>query len=108
MKAKGETMEKMNVYANDLVRLLVKDGASFSEDHLKVALENVVRAMVDMTNNHLNLEHDTNEVLQATLCKMKIAHNSLHSQLNEQRLEKTSSTIPPIQSKETNKKIAIH
>jgi uncharacterized protein YegL len=77
MKAKVETVEKMNAYANELVKMLVKDGHSLQEEKLKVAFENVVRAMVDMTNIQLDREKDANEALKTTLSRMKIAHNCI-------------------------------
>ncbi|KMJ58309.1 hypothetical protein AB685_10390 [Bacillus sp. LL01] len=78
MKAKAETMEKMNLYANELVRLIVKDGQSLQEEKLRIAFENVVRAMVDMTNIQLEREKDANDTLKTTLSRMKIAHNCIN------------------------------
>ncbi|MFE7061257.1 hypothetical protein ACFVAD_03755 [Sutcliffiella sp. NPDC057660] len=77
MKTKVESMEKMNVYANEMVRLLVKDGAGLQQDQLRKALENVLRAMVDMTNIQLGREKDAQATLQTTLTRMRIAHNCL-------------------------------
>jgi hypothetical protein len=78
MKAKVETVEKMNVYANELVKMIVKDGQSLQEEKLRIAFENVVRAMVDMTNIQLEREKDTNDTLKTTLSRMKIAHNCIN------------------------------
>ncbi|WP_339145497.1 MULTISPECIES: hypothetical protein [unclassified Sutcliffiella] len=78
MKAKVETVEKMNVYANELVKMIVKDGQSLQEEKLRIAFENVVRAMVDMTNIQLDREKDTNDTLKTTLSRMKIAHNCIN------------------------------
>lgn len=77
MKTKVESMEKMNVYANEMVRLLLKDEAELAQDQLKKALENVLRAMVDMTNIQLGREKDAQATLQTTLTRMRIAHNCL-------------------------------
>ncbi|MCM3616625.1 hypothetical protein M3936_03415 [Sutcliffiella horikoshii] len=79
MKAKVETVEKMNVYANELVKMIVKDGQSLEDEKLRIAFENVVRAMVDMTNIQLERENDTNNTLQTTLSRMKIAHNCINT-----------------------------
>ncbi|WP_078381250.1 hypothetical protein [Sutcliffiella halmapala] len=105
MQEKVETLEKMNVYATDLVKLLVKDGASIGEDKLKVALENVVRAMVDMTSIQLNPTKDANATLQATLSKMKIAHNCINPHSKDHLIK--SFSLPKSQTKESNQKITI-
>jgi predicted metal-dependent phosphotriesterase family hydrolase len=77
MKTKVESMEKMNVYANEMVRLLVKDEAELQQDQLRKALENVLRTIVDMTNIQLGREKDAQATLQTTLTRMRIAHNCL-------------------------------
>ncbi|MGM0836611.1 MAG: hypothetical protein ACQEV7_10660 [Bacillota bacterium] len=77
MKTKVESMEKMNVYANEMVRPLLKDEAELAQDQLRKALENVLRAMVDMTNIQLGREKDAQATLQTTLTRMRIAHNCL-------------------------------
>ncbi|MBD3843656.1 MAG: hypothetical protein IE909_17615 [Campylobacterales bacterium] len=77
MKTKVESMEKMNVYAKEMVRLLVKDDTELQQDQLRKALENVLRAMVDMTNIQLGREKDAQATLQTTLTRMRIAHNCL-------------------------------
>ncbi|WP_417897097.1 hypothetical protein ABN702_12025 [Bacillus haimaensis] len=77
MKTKVESLEKMNVYANEMVRLLVKDEVVLQQDQLRKALENVLRAMVDMTNIQLVREKDALATLQTTLTRMRIAHNGL-------------------------------
>ncbi len=78
MKAKVETVEKMNLYANELVKMIVKDGQSLQDEKLRIAFENVVRAMVDMTNIQLEREKDANDTLKTTLSRMKIAHNCIN------------------------------
>ncbi|WP_223700527.1 hypothetical protein [Sutcliffiella deserti] len=75
MNGQDVTVEKLNEYANDLLKMLVKDGASLEEVNLKLALENVARAMVDLTNNQLHEKSDSLVSLQTTLSKMKIANN---------------------------------
>lgn len=77
MKTKVESMEKMNMYAKEMVRLLVKDDAELQQDQLRKTLENVLRAMVDMTNIQLGREKDAQATLQTTLTRMRIAHNCL-------------------------------
>lgn len=85
MKAKVETMEKMNVYANELVKMIVKDGQSLQDEKLRIAFENVVRAMVDMTNIQLEREKDTNDTLKTTLSRMKIAHNCINQNASSRK-----------------------
>lgn len=87
MNQKEEAVEKMNVYAKELVKMIVKDGNSLQDEKLRIAFENVVRAMVDMTNIQLDKEKDANDTLKTTLSRMKIAHNcinpnSVHSASN--------------------------
>lgn len=78
MNQKVEAVEKMNVYANELVKMIVKDGNSLQDEKLRIAFENVVRAMVDMTNIQLDKEKDANDTLKTTLSRMKIAHNCMN------------------------------
>ncbi|MGD7052454.1 hypothetical protein [Sutcliffiella horikoshii] len=77
MNTKVEAVEKMNVYANELVKMIVKDGKSLQDEKLRIAFENVVRAMVDMTNIQLDKEKDASDTLKTTLSRMKIAHNCM-------------------------------
>ncbi|WP_404432410.1 hypothetical protein [Sutcliffiella horikoshii] len=79
MNTKVEAVEKMNVYANELVKMIVKDGKALQDEKLRIAFENVVRAMVDMTNLQLDKEKDANDTLKTTLSRMKIAHNCMQS-----------------------------
>ncbi|WP_404350945.1 hypothetical protein LG311_07755 [Sutcliffiella horikoshii] len=78
MNQKVEAVEKMNVYANELVKMIVKDGKALQDEKLRIAFENVVRAMVDMTNIQLDKEKDANDTLKTTLSRMKIAHNCMN------------------------------
>lgn len=78
MNQKVEAVEKMNVYANELVKMIVKDGNSLQDEKLRIAFENVVRAMVDMTNIQLDKEKNANDTLKTTLSRMKIAHNCMN------------------------------
>ncbi|KPB03973.1 hypothetical protein [Bacillus sp. CHD6a] len=77
MNTKVEAVEKMNVYANELVKMIVKDGKALQDEKLRIAFENVVRAMVDMTNIQLDKEKDAHDTLKTTLSRMKIAHNCM-------------------------------
>ncbi|CAG9620605.1 hypothetical protein [Sutcliffiella rhizosphaerae] len=78
MQEKQVELEKMNAYAIDLVQMIVKDSCSIKDDKLKIAFENVARAMIDMTNIHLKKEKGSQETLKTTLSKMKIAHNCIY------------------------------
>lgn len=77
MKTKVESMEKMNLYANEMVRLLVKDEKELRQDQIEKALENVLRAMMDITRMQLGHGEDSQTTLQTTLTRMRIAHNCL-------------------------------
>lgn len=91
MKAKAETVEKMNLYANELIRMIVKDGKSLQEEKLRIAFENVVRAMVDMTNIQLEREKDENDTLKTSLSRMKIAHNCINDGTSSRKKTKNST-----------------
>jgi hypothetical protein len=77
MKTKVESLEKMNVYANEMVKLLVKDDLELQQDQLRKALENILRTILDITNIQLGREKDAQATLQTTLTRMRIAHNCL-------------------------------
>ncbi|NLP50654.1 hypothetical protein [Bacillus sp. RO1] len=96
MNTKVEAVEKMNVYANELVKMIVKDGKALQDEKLRIAFENVVRAMVDMTNIQLDKEKDASDTLKTTLSRMKIAHNCMQP-----------NSVIPVKSKNTNKPFTI-
>ena len=75
---------KMNKYANEIVQLLVKDGKAMDEKILAMTLENIARAMVDVTNAQLKNKVTDTPTTQAALSKMKIAHNCLNK-IREQK-----------------------
>ncbi|UAL48831.1 hypothetical protein [Sutcliffiella horikoshii] len=91
MNQKVEAVEKMNVYANELVKMIVKDGNALQDEKLRIAFENVVRAMVDMTNIQLDKEKDANDTLKTTLSRMKIAHNCMNP--NSSKPDNKTTTI---------------
>ncbi|QFT88559.1 hypothetical protein FIU87_07890 [Bacillus sp. THAF10] len=88
MSGKNQAVEKMNLYANELVKMMVKDGGKMKEAELKIAFENVARAMIDMTNIHLNREKDVNEALKTSLSRMKIARNCVYATKNTPLIQK--------------------
>ena len=86
MATQEDLYNKMNKYANEIVQLLVKDGKVMDEKVLAMTLENIARAMVDITNAQLKNKVADGSTTQAALSKMKIAHNCLNK-IREQKVE---------------------
>ena len=84
MTTQQDQFNKMNKYANEIVQLLVKDGKVMDEKVLAMTLENIARAMVDITNAQLKNKVADGPTTQAALSKMKIAHNCLNK-IREQK-----------------------
>ncbi|MBM7621499.1 hypothetical protein JOC95_003388 [Bacillus tianshenii] len=99
MKTVSDSLEKMNMYANEMVRQLVKNEAQPQQEQLKKALENVLRAMVDMTNIQSGREKDSQATLQTTLTRMRIAHNCLYPYASS-RLQRNMQLSKPLEEKE--------
>lgn len=72
-----EKLLRVNDIASSLVREMLRDCTHFDEKQLKNAVENLSRSLVTLTNIQLGLEEDSNEALQATLSKVRIAYNSV-------------------------------
>lgn len=72
-----EKLLRVNAIASNLIREMLKDGRAYDETQLRSAVENLSRSLVTLTNIQLGVERDSQEALQATLSKVKIAYNSV-------------------------------
>jgi hypothetical protein len=75
MSESKEMLIKINILAADIIKQIVSDKATFQEQYVKNAVENLSRSVLDLTSIQLGNKNDIETTLQATLSKMKISYN---------------------------------